>query len=153
MKRIGSNLSRRAILSWTALGVGGLGAAAVSALNRSWFTQDARGASSWWTRGDGSLKRAGFNEWRSHVGSIFELDTGAGLSTLKLVSVTPLPARGQRPQELARDRAFMAVFEGEGADSIGNRTYRARHASGTLDIFMGAAEDLGQTGRLQAVFN
>jgi hypothetical protein len=151
MKSISSGISRRAMIAWTAVGAGGLGAVAVSALNRTWFTSDGRGTGSWWNGQSRSLDRAGFNEWSRHVGSEFELHTETGASSLKLVAVTPFPEHGARPADLGRDRAFVAVFEGDGRVPQGNRTYAARHASGNLDIFFGAADPA--TAKLEAVFN
>jgi hypothetical protein len=152
MKTSGSRLSRRKLLGWTALGVGGLGAVAASALNRNWFAKDARGKGSWWDRSDQPLERAGYNEWNRHVGSAFELHTETGQSSFKLVSVTPLAQRGERPHDLARDRGFTVTFEGD-AGTTGNRTYTARHATGSLEIFMGAANPSASTSTLTAVFN
>ena len=148
----GSRLSRRSVIAWTAAGIGGLGAMAASALNRTWFADDGRGARSWWDGAARGLEHAGYNEWHGHVGSMFELATEGGLSSFKLVSVTPLPDRGSRPETLGRDRAFLASFEGP-PHGAGNRTYTARHASGSLDIFFGPAESAGSVSRLGAVFN
>jgi hypothetical protein len=152
MKRLGSDVSRRTLLGWTVAGVGTLGAVAASALNRSWFTNDGRGNASWWDGKGASLDRAGLNEWNRQVGSVFELHTESGPANLKLLSVTPLPDRGARPPELARHRAFIATFEGQTA-AAGNRTYTARHATGTLDIFFSAAQQTASAARLNAVFN
>jgi hypothetical protein len=134
------------------VGVGGLGAVAASALNRDWFAKDGRGQGSWWNRQNGSLDRAGLNEWSRHVGSVFELQTESGAAGFKLLAITPLVDRGQRPAELGRDRAFLATFEGN-AQTAGNRTYTARHAAGTLDIFFGPISQSGQSATLSAVFN
>ena len=123
MKKNDSRVSRRTLLGWSMVGMGSLGAVAASALNRNWFTRDARGAASWWDRQNGSL-----------------------------LAVVPLDERGQRPEELARDRAFIARFEGT-ERAVGDRTYTARHATGTLDIFFGAPLQSGERTTLSAVFN
>jgi hypothetical protein len=150
----GSAVSRRNILALAALGVGGLGAMAASALNRNWFTRDGRGGSSWWDGRPRPLAQAGLDEWSRQVGSPFELATESGASMFKLVAVTPLPSQGERPEQVTRDRAFLAVFEGTGASSApGNRTYAARHATGAFDIFVGAADHSGPRPTLGAVFN
>lgn len=152
MKKNDSRVSRRTLLGWSMVGMGSLGAVAASALNRNWFTRDARGAASWWDRQNGSLDRAGMNEWSRHIGSVFELQTEMGASGFKLLAVVPLDERGQRPEELARDRAFIARFEGT-ERAVGDRTYTARHATGTLDIFFGAPLQSGERTTLSAVFN
>lgn len=152
MKTSGSRLSRRTLLGWTAVGVGGLGAMTASALNRNWFAKDGRGHRSWWNGAEQALDRAGYNEWNRHVGSTFELHTEAGPSSFKLVAVTPLAERGERPPELGRHSGFLATFEGAGA-TAGNRTYTARHASGSLDIFFGAAVQTASSATITAVFN
>ena len=152
MKKNDSRVSRRTLLGWSMVGMGSLGAVAASALDRNWFTRDARGERSWWDRQAGRLDGAGLNEWSRHIGSVFELQTETGVSGFMLLAVMPLDDRGQRPEELARDRAFIASFEGIGAAN-GDRTYTARHATGTLDIFFGAPLQSGGRTTLSAVFN
>jgi hypothetical protein len=153
MNRLSSGLSRRGILAWAAVGAAGFGAVAVSALNRTWFTSDGRGSGSWWDRQVRSLDRAGLNEWSRHVGSVFELRTETGLSSFKLTAVVPIPEHGARPPELARDRGFYAVFEGDGEVPQGNKIYPVRHASGTLDIFFAETNPALPVAKLEATFN
>jgi hypothetical protein len=154
MKKHGSALSRRKMLAITALGVGGLGAMAASALNRNWFVKDGRGRANWWNRQNRALASAGLNEWSAQLGSAFEFQTESGASMFKLVAVTPLLSSGARSEEVTRDRAFLAVFQGTAASTTsGNRIYATRHATGALDIFVGATDLTGTRPTLNAVFN
>ena len=144
--------SRRKFIAGIAVGVAALGAVAAPALNRTWFRRDARGAGSWWGRQSVALEKAGLNEWSRHVGSDFVAKAEGGTATLKLVSVKPLKSAGERPQGVARDHAFVAVFDaGSGAPPPGDRIYAVNHAvSGDMSIYLSPA---APSGNIEAVFN
>lgn len=153
MNKQDKKLSRRSVIAGAAVGAAGLGAATVSALNKSWFTDDARGEGSWWGRDHVALAQAGYEEWSRHVGSDFTLRTEAGAAGFKLAKVEPIASPGHRPQG-TRSRGFMAVFEAPGgAKMAGDRIYPVEHPTGALDIYFSAASPNLPVARLKAIFN
>ena len=144
--------SRRKVIAGIAVGAAGLTAVAAPALNKTWFAKDGRGKGSWWGRDSVSLETAGLDELTQHVGSEFAASAEGGTATLKLVAVKPLKSLGERPDSVARDRAFVAVFDaGAAAPPPGDRIYAVNHkASGDLSIYFGGATP---AGNLEAVFN
>jgi hypothetical protein len=146
-------LSRRKLLAGLTVSAVGLGAVAAQALNRTWFSRDARGSRSWWSRQYASLDNGGMNEWSRHVGSEFQVRTGSGAEAMKLVSVQPLTSKGARPAGVSRDRAFAAVFEGGSGQAPGDRIYDVNHKEGAMKIYFSLADPTSSTIRLQAVFN
>jgi hypothetical protein len=117
---------------------------------------DTRGS-----RGDGrsqpllpgarSLASAGHDEWAAQVGATFAV---AGAQGLALAEVRPLPSSGRRPSG-ARDRAFVAQFDLLGGTPIvGDRIYTVSHPRhGPFQLFLTAADDARNPGRMHAVFN
>ena len=76
---------------------------------------------------------------------------GEGTAALKLIAVKPLNSDGHRPANVARDRAFVAVFDGGRATPDGDRIYAVNHqASGEMAIFLSPAAG---NGHIEAVFN
>ena len=145
--------SRRKVIAGIAVGAAGLTAVAAPALNKTWFAKDGRGkGSSWWGRDSVSLETAGLDEWTRHVGSEFATRAEGGTATLRLVAVKPLKSLGERPDDVARDRAFVAVFDaGAAAPPAGDRIYAVNHKeSGDMSIYFGGATP---AGNLEAVFN
>ena len=150
-KQVSKILTRRGILA--AIGVGGAAAAAMAAPRLPLSLTRKAAKASWWM-GSGGLEHGALDQWRSQVGTQFTLAGQGGTSVLKLVEVQEMNSKGSRPSSLARDRAFAAVFEAEGAAPSGDATYRLQHqGGGTLDIFMSAANLTGPKPRLEAVFN
>jgi hypothetical protein len=150
-----ATVSRRKLLSGLAVSAVGLGAVAASALNRTWFSRDARGSGSWWDRQFTALDHAGMNEWRRQIGSEFRVGAETGATSLKLVEVRPLASSGARPAGVSRDRAFLAVFDGGAAGQrpAGDRLYDVAHSRGDMRIYFSAADPAATTARLAAVFN
>ncbi|TMJ19757.1 MAG: hypothetical protein E6G92_08285 [Alphaproteobacteria bacterium] len=97
------------------------------------------------------LASAGHDEWAAQVGSTFAV---AGAQGLTLAQVRPLESSGRRPAG-ARDRAFLAEFEIVGRGRIaGDQTYMVSHPeSGPFQMFLTAAGDARNPGRMHAVFN
>jgi hypothetical protein len=147
-------LSRRKLLAGLTVSAVGLGAVAASALNRTWFSRDGRGDKSWWNRQSVSLDHAGLDEWTRHIGSEFTVRGENGATALKLVEVRPMASAGARPRDVARDRAFAAIFDG-GAGTVpaGDRIYDVGHSQGDMKVYFAAADPAAKSVRLQAVFN
>ena len=152
MKAGFSPFSRRKVIAAIGVGVAALGAVAVPALNRTWFRRDGRGEGSWWDRQFVSLETAGLHEWSRHVGSEFLAETESGSARFKLVGVKPLLSGGARPEQVSRDRAFVAVFDiGSASGPGGDRIYAVNHkVSGDMAIFFSPP---GGKGNIEAVFN
>lgn len=147
-----ASLSRRKLVASMAVGIAALGAVAAPALNRTWFKSDARGPRGWWNRQFTSLERGGFDEWTRQVGSEFQAKTESGTAALKLVAVNPLNSKGARPDDVTRDRAFVAVFDAGSANlPAGDRMYAVNGAAGDLNVFFGPANP--KTAHIDAVFN
>lgn len=147
-----SSLSRRKLIASLAVGVAVLGAVAAPALNRTWFKKDGRGPRGWWNRQFTSLERSGFDEWSRQIGSEFQARTEGGTAALKLVAVNPLNSKGARPDDVTRDRAFVAVFDAGSANlPAGDRMYAVNSTSGDMNIFFGPANP--KTAHIDAVFN
>ena len=152
MIRPGSSpFSRRNVIAAIGVGVAALGAATLPALNRTWFRRDGRGMGSWWDRQSVALERAGLSEWSRHIGSEFRTRGESGTAALKLIAVKPLNSAGHRPDNVARDRAFVAVFDAGRATPKGDRLYAVNHqVSGDMSIFLSPAAG---NGHIEAVFN
>ncbi len=146
-----ASLSRRKLVASMAVGIAALGAVAAPALNRTWFKNDARGPRGWWNRQFTALERGGFDEWSRQVGSEFQARTEGGTAALKLVAVNPLNSKGDRPDGVTRDRAFVAVFDAGSANVPGDRIYAVNSEAGDMNIFFGPANP--KTAHIDAVFN
>jgi hypothetical protein len=93
------------------------------------------------------------SNWRAAVGSDFYVRTANGSILTRLTAVSPFPARGVRPKELARQEAFILSFDtgrvqapqGEGIYTVTHRTM------GEMKIFL-SASTVSATS-LTAVFN
>jgi hypothetical protein len=143
--------SRRKFIAGLAVGAAALGAVAAPALNRSWFRKDARGSGGWWGRKSVALENGGLDEWSRHVGSAFAAKAENGTASLKLIAVKPLASAGERPDNVSRDRAFVAVFQPASAAPKGDRIYAVNHSvSGDMSIFFSPA---APNGHVEAVFN
>ena len=149
MERGATALSRRNILF-------GLAGAAVSAVVATSALRPLAGeqtrrllASNRFTRRFLSLAHAEQGEWTAQVGSEFAI--GGGFR-LRLAGVRPLPSAGARPSGVARERAFVAVFDVLGGMTMpGELIYSAAHPQyGSLPLFLTAA---GDPRRMLAVFN
>ena len=150
MNRENRKLSRRRILAGIAAGTGGLGVAAMSAPVRGLISESASTAGDWWSRGHVALATSGATDWSGFVGSPFTI---GGSAVFTLVEVRPFAQHGARPRGIARDQAFLAVFESAGAERPqGNQTYKVDHATGRFDIFFAAADPSARRPRLEAVF-
>ena len=143
-------ISRRTILGGLAVGAGGIGAAAFAGLGRELMPTMDSASGSWWNGGSVALGTAAMAEWSQRVGASFQLEGAGASETFKLAEVRPLLSVGKRPDDVARKRGFIAVFEGERM-LAGDATYTARHADGAFDIFVTAGGD--DKARLLAVFN
>jgi len=99
-----------------------------------------------------SLANAGYEEWMAQVGAIFSIGGG---TSMRLAGVEAFAAGGTRPISLARDRAFMAVFDlVNGATMAGDLIYTANHPQyGPFQIFLAASSDPRTPSRMIAVFN
>ena len=150
MKAIPSGIPRRRMIVGGACALVGAGALAVPALKAAMGdgeTQDSAG--SWWTATRLNLSHAGFDEWSRQIGTAFLVGTEKGALTATLAAVTPLPSKGNRPDEVSRDRAFALVFDAGRTAAAGDRIYPVRHPTyGDLNIYFSAS-----TGTLLAVFN
>lgn len=153
MEKTDNRLSRRNMLL-----IAGGGIAAASALVAAPFRTQIAGkaraivTSTRLGRGLVSLAHAGYDEWEAQVGSTFALGGGTGL---RLVGVRALPSGGTRPASVTRGRAFVAVFDPLGGQSLaGDLIYTANHGEyGPLPIYLSAASDPRSPGRMLAVFN
>jgi hypothetical protein len=105
-----------------------------------------------WTRRAISLGSAGYDEWAVQVGSVFAIGGG---TSMRLTGVRALESGGSRPIRLARDSAFLAVFDPlGGATMAGNLIYTAVHPEhGALMMFLTASSDSRTPARMLAVFN
>ena len=147
--RPSSAVSRRNIL----IGLGGAAIAAVVAapMWQPSASQRARRllSSNAFTRRFISLAHAEQAEWTAQVGSVFTIEGGY---RMRLAGVEPLNSKGDRPADVTRERAFVAVFDVLGGMTMpGNLIYSVRHGQyGQMPIFLTVASD---TGRMLAVFN
>lgn len=149
-KAVSNIVSRRNLLA--GLGVAGVAAAAVAAPSLSLNLAQKRKMASWWDKSGGPLHSAAVDQWRTKIGTQFELV--GNQARLKLVKVEELNSKGRRPSSVGRERAFVAVFEANAAVPAGDRTYKLGHQlHGTFDVFMSAANAAGGKVRLEAVFN
>lgn len=144
-----ATLSRRNVL----LGLAGAAVAAVIAAPalRPGVADRTRRllASNSFTRRFLSLANAEQAEWQTQVGSDFAVDGGY---TLRLAGVRPLISEGERPTNVTRDRAFVAVFDvRDGMTMAGDLIYTATHPQyGRLPLFLSASDS---PRRMLAVFN
>ncbi|HYI63553.1 MAG TPA: hypothetical protein VEW71_01570 [Allosphingosinicella sp.] len=101
--------------------------------------------------GTASLASGSHEQWQALVGSVFAVGGGV---RIRLAGVRALQSSGVRPRGLARDRAFVAVFDTlAGATLPGDLIYSAGLArSAPFQIFLSAA-DSRTPGRMLAVFN
>jgi hypothetical protein len=149
MDRAAPRISRRNIL----LGVAGVAVAGVVATSR--FIPGAEQgtrrllASNGFTRRFLSLADAGQEEWAAQVGSVFVLEGG---QRLRLAGIRPLASAGERPADVSRRRAFLAVFDVLGGATLpADIIHTARHRQyGSLPLFLSAS---GRPSRMFAVFN
>ena len=149
MERAAPSFSRRNIL----VGLAGIAVAGVVATSRL-FPAGERSArrllaSNGFTRRFLSLADAEAGEWAMQVGSVFALDGG---QRLKLAGIRPLMSAGTRPPEVARERAFLAVFDVLGGAAIpADLIHTAHHRQyGRLPLFLSAS---GSPRVMHAVFN
>lgn len=151
MEKAEPRISRRTLL------LAGGGAATVAALaaplrktiaNRS---KSLVRAQPWIWRAT-SLARASYEEWEALVGSVFSVGGG---SQLRLAGIRALESGGARPPGLARDRAFVAMFDTlAGGTLAGDLIYTAALGQyAPLPIFLSASNHPGTPGRMLAVFN
>lgn len=151
MDKAEPRFSRRALL------LAGGGAAAVAALAAPFRKTIARRSRSLvgaqtWLRPQVSLAHASYEDWQALAGSVFVLGGG---SLLTLAGVQALQSGGARPPGLARDKAFLAVFDPlAGATLPGDLIYTAGTGEyAPLQIFLSASSDRATPGRMLAVFN
>jgi hypothetical protein len=152
MEAAQNRLSRRSILAGLAVGGAGVGAAAMALGGRlAPIVTDADG--NWWDGPSVPLETASLAEWRGKVGETFEIGGAGDGGSYKLVDARPMQSSGDRPADLARQRAFAVEFEAiTDAVARGNQTYAVRHGEGMLEIFFAIADPANPT-RLVAVFN
>ena len=149
MERAASTISRRRVV----VGLAGLAVTAVAAATvfRPSAGERARRvlAGNAFTRRFLSLASAEQAEWATQVGSDFAIEGGY---RLRLAGVRSLNSEGRRPANVARRRAFVAVFDVLGGMTMpGDLIYTARHAQyGALPLFLAATDD---PRRMLAVFN
>ena len=149
MEKAATALSRRNVLL-------GLAGAAFAAVATSPLWQPTAGqrtrrllASNPFTRRFLSLAHAEQGEWAELAGSAFSAEGGY---RLRLAGVRPLPSSGERPPEVWRHNAFVAVFEVmNGMTMPGELIHNLSHSQyGRLPVFLTASSD---PGRMLAVFN
>lgn len=149
MERATTALSRRNIL----IGVAGVAVAAVIATPslRPGVADRTRRllASNSFTRRFISLANAEQGEWQAQVGSDF---TAEGGYTLRLAGVRALPSEGERPANVTRERAFVAVFDvRNGMTMAGDLIYTVTHPQyGRMPLFLSTSDS---PRRMLAVFN
>lgn len=99
-----------------------------------------------------SLATGSYETWLAQVGSVFTLGPATRMT---LTGVQPLLNGGQRPPGLARDSAFLAVFDPlGGATMAGDLIYVAVHPQyGAVTIFLQESPDRSTPARMLAVFN
>jgi hypothetical protein len=152
MKDTRSSLSRRHMLIASGGAVAVFGAA-IAVPARASASPGPRGRSRTpgLLPGARSLATAGHDEWAAQVGSTFAI---AGAQGLALTAVRPLHSSGRRPAG-ARGTAFVAQFDLLGAGPIaGDRIYTVSHPQhGPFQMFLTAAGDARNPGRMHAVFN
>jgi hypothetical protein len=141
--------SRRNLL----VGLGGAAIAAMVALPlvRSTGSDRARRilAANPLTRRFVSLVHAEQDEWTAQVGATF---AAVGGYRLRLAGVEPLPSAGDRPAEVTRQSAFLAVFDVlDGKSMAGDLIYAVSHPEyGAMPLFLSAS---ARPGRMVALFN
>jgi hypothetical protein len=97
-----------------------------------------------------SLATSEMDRWSRMVGDEF---TGGGFR-LKLKGVQALNSKGDRPPEVTRDAAFLAVFEVlSGGFMPGDLIYRMSTRNQALDVFLGNASTRAFPNQMHAVFN
>ena len=90
------------------------------------------------------------DRWSRMVGDEF---TGGGFR-LKLMGIQALNSKGERPPEVTRDAAFLAVFEViSGGYMPGDLIYRMSTRNQVLDIFLANAFTPEFPRNMHAVFN
>ena len=125
-----------------------LSVAAVRNLQVSSGTQS--GTTSQTTTQTQPLATSEMDRWSRMVGKEF---TGAGFR-LKLKGVQALNSAGDRPPEVTRDAAFVAVFEVlSGGYMPGDLIYRLSTRDEVLDIFLANAFTREFPRNMHAVFN
>ena len=101
----------------------------------------------------GLLAGADMAQWEQRIGDRFVLaETG---TTLALVGIEPLPARGRRPARLRRPHGFAALFEATDARAPeGDAIYGLRSPrQGELALHLGPRVAAGDKFHYVAVFN
>lgn len=91
------------------------------------------------------------DQWSRMVGTRFQ----ASGYRLALAGVRPLASSGRRPANVARQKAFLAVFDVlDGQDMPGNMIHSMSAAGrGALDVFLTSAASTEFPRRMHAVFN
>ena len=102
--------------------------------------------------GSATLATAGYDAWLAKVGSSFSIGGGQSMT---LSGVRALASGGERPANLGRASAFVAVFDPVGATQLaGDLIYTATTSgSGPLSIFLSSSSDPRTPARMLAVFN
>jgi len=149
MEPTASSVSRRNILA----GLAGVAVTAIVATTAFRPGVGERGrrilASNPLTRRFVSLADAEQGEWEAQVGSDFSAEGGY---TLRLAGIRPLQSDGNRPAEVGRDRAFVAMFDVRGGMTIASDLiYTVTHPQyGRMPLFLTASAD---PRRMLALFN
>ena len=98
-----------------------------------------------------ALKTGGLDAWTRMRGSEF---VAAGFR-LKFLGVRPLMSEGERPPEVARQSAFLAVFEIlAGGEMPGDLIYSlSTRGVAPFDVFLSSGASTQFPNRMHAVFN
>lgn len=97
-----------------------------------------------------ALATGNMDRWARMVGGEFD----ASGFRLKLAGVRPLPSSGERPANVAREAAFLAVFEVLGGGQMpGDLIYAMRSSTHALDVFLLSGATAEFPNRMHAVFN
>ena len=99
-----------------------------------------------------SLANADFADWADQVGVLF---AAGGGTSLKLISVTAMPAAGSRPPQLTRAQAFYLKFDVQNRGTMaGELIYTLVHPRrGAFPIFLSASTEPTLPYRMSALFN
>lgn len=104
---------------------------------------------------DNAMLRLSVDDFAPLVGDRFELkgSTDQRVSA-RLVEARPVKSEGSRPGYLPRNEAFSLVFQADGGQPLVQDLHAVRHPElGSLSLLLVPVSPLGQSRRLEAVFN
>ena len=89
-----------------------------------------------------------------HIGTTFTIDRESGPVKAELIEVAVLKFSGERPAEVKREHAFVAVLESDQAIDLDHDTHGILHDElGDIDLFLVPVPRAGGDHTIEAIFN